>query len=113
MFIVSTLFALASIAVMSLVDHAGLRLVIVVVLGTIAYHAAARALVNAADARADKRRRARRTGAALLLAATILPACRPQPVNTPEPAAIASLDCGARACSITTAGSSALIWINE
>jgi len=111
MLLVCTAFGLASLLTLTCVAHPGARLLIVALLGTIAYQAWARMAVHTADNYADRRRRARRT-AATLLVACILPGCERATV-TPEPAEIASLDCGARACSITTAGSSALIWIQE
>lgn len=106
-------FAVCTLITLSAIPHPGWRLVIITLLGTIAYHRAMRAVTNAADARADKRRRARR-GTGTMLASMLLTSCREEAPLTPEPepADITAIEC-AGTCSITTAGPSTIVWIQE
>ena len=106
-------FAVCTIVTLSAVAHPGWRLIIIALLATVAYHRGMQAATHAADARADKRRRARR-GTGALLASMLLTSCREEAPLTPEPAPadITSIEC-AGTCSITTAGPSTLVWIQE
>lgn len=104
-------FAVCTMITLCTVAHPGWRLVIIALLATAAYHRGMQALTHAADARADKRRRARRS-TATLLASMLLTSCSDEAPNTPAPAEIESIECSVR-CRITTAGPSTLIVLTE
>ena len=106
-------FAVATIATLCAVQNAGWRLLVITLLGTIAYHAWARYIITRADDVSDKRRRSRR-GTGTLLASMLLTGCRDEAPLTPEPepADITAIEC-AGTCSITTASNSTIIWITE
>ena len=104
-------FAVATLITLSTIEHAGWRLLVITLLGTIAYHAAARYAVTHADDVADKRRRARR-GTGTLLASMLLTSCSDEAPLTPAPAEIETIECTVR-CRITTAGPSTIILIEE
>ena len=110
-------FAVMTLITLCTVPHPAWRLLIIALLATAAYHRGMQALTHAADARADKRRRARR-GTGTLLASMLLTGCQdeapttPAPTETIEPADITAIEC-AGTCSITTAGNSTIIWIQE
>jgi hypothetical protein len=108
-------FAVLTLITLCAVPHPGWRLLIITLLAAAAYLPALRSITNAADACADKRRRARR-GTGTLLASMLLTSCREEAPLTPEPepaaADITSIECTGT-CSITTAGPSTLVWIQE
>lgn len=96
-----------------LVSHPGARTLITVLLMLGGVTAYARMLMHRADSAGDRARRRGRRGLAGLLLTLITGACRPAPTTPPEPAEIATLDCGGRTCSIGQVGPSTIVWVSE
>ena len=110
--IISTVSALIFTSYL-LVSHPGLRLLITVLLmvgGLVAY---ARTLMHRVDSASDRARKRGRRGLAGLILTLLTGACRPAVTTPPEPAEIATLDCGGRTCSIGQAGPSTIVWVTE
>jgi len=106
------IFTVAGCTTCLLVQHAGARLLLLVLLTLATFTWWAMRLTHRADAISDRMRRLGRRGALAFLL-TALGACRPQPALAPEPADIMALDCGARTCSISQAAGVAVVWVSE
>jgi hypothetical protein len=96
-----------------LVSHPGARMLVTVLLMAGGVFALARTAMNRVDAAGDRARRRGRRGLAGLLLTLFTGACRMAPTQAPEPAEIATLDCGGRTCSIGQAGPSTIVWVSE
>ncbi len=96
-----------------LVAHPGARALITALLMLGALVAYARMVMHRVDAASDRARKRGRRGLAGLLLTLLTGACRPAATTPPEPAEIATLDCGGRTCSIGHAGPSTIVWVSE
>lgn len=97
-----------------LVAHPGARALITALLMLGALVAYARMVMHRVDAASDRARKRGRRGIAGLLLTLLTNACRPAATTPPpEPAEIATLDCGGRTCSIGQAGPSTIVWVSE
>lgn len=96
-----------------LVPHPGARMLITVLLMLGGVAAYARKAMHRVDAAGDRARRRGRRGLAGLVLTLLTGACRPAATTPPEPAEIATLDCGERTCSIGQAGPSTIVWVSE
>ena len=96
-----------------LIPHPGVRLLVTVLLMLGGVYGYARMAMHRVDSASDRARKRGRRGIAGLLLTLFTGACRPAATTPPEPAEIATLDCGGRTCSIGQAGPSTIVWVSE
>jgi hypothetical protein len=105
----------AMLATLIIVDHPGVRLFVLTLLTLGGIAGWARWAMHRADSALDRarQRQRRRAGLLGLILALLSSACRPGAAKPPEPAEIATLDCGGRTCSIGQVGPSTIVWVTQ